>query len=225
MGRLTDELQEPRKRRRRSPSYRGVDAQTPAIGGCAGRRRPKIVREINEFDNLYFEVCNEPYFGGVAQDWQYRIADTIIETEKDLPHKHLISLNIANGRKKVDVPHPTVSIFNFHYCVPPDTVAMNYGLNKVIGENETGFRGKDDFLYRSEGWDFLLAGGGCFWSTSLRQLRQGVPRSSGDRRRRTGRWNGPTSSLAVARRQTPPRFTCPESFPPRPASEQNAPEQ
>jgi hypothetical protein len=35
-------------------------------------------------------------------------------------------------------------------------------LGKVIGENETGFRGKDDVLYRTEGWDFLLAGGGIY---------------------------------------------------------------
>jgi len=122
----------------------------------------KIVSELNAFDNLYFEVCNEPYFGGVTVEWQHRIADTIIRTEADLPKKHLVSMNIANGKKKVVKPHKGVSIFNFHYCVPPDTVAMNYGLGKVIGENETGFRGRHDFLYRSEGWDFLLAGGGLY---------------------------------------------------------------
>ncbi len=122
----------------------------------------KIVRELNEFDNLYYEVCNEPYARNVPEDWQRRIVDVILKTEKDLPKQHLISLNIANGRKQVENPHAGVSIFNFHYCVPPDTVAMNYGLNKVIGENETGFRGKHDFLYRTEGWDFLLAGGGLY---------------------------------------------------------------
>ena len=31
----------------------------------------------------------------------------------DFPARHLISLNIANGRKKVERPHPAVSIFNF----------------------------------------------------------------------------------------------------------------
>jgi len=41
-------------------------------------------------------------------------------------------------------------------------VAENYGLNKVIGENETGFRGTADEVYRNEAWDFLLAGGGLF---------------------------------------------------------------
>ena len=101
----------------------------------------KIVQELRAFDNLYYEICNEPYFGGVTMEWQHRIIDEIAAVEKDFEHQHLISLNIANGRQQVENPHPAVSIFNFHYCVPPDTVAMNYGLNKVIGENETGFRG------------------------------------------------------------------------------------
>ena len=122
----------------------------------------KVVAELNPYDNLYFEVCNEPYFGGVTLPWQHRIADTIVATENDLPNRHLISLNIANGRKRVAKPHPAVSILNFHYCVPPDTVAMNYALGKAIGENETGFRGKHDLLYRTEGWDFLLAGGALY---------------------------------------------------------------
>jgi hypothetical protein len=122
----------------------------------------KIVHELREFDNLYYEVCNEPYFGGVTIPWQHAVVDTIVETEKEFPAKHLISMNIANGRAKVENPHPAVSIFNFHYCVPPDTVAMNYALGKVIGENETGFRGRADLLYRTEGWDFLLAGGALY---------------------------------------------------------------
>jgi hypothetical protein len=122
----------------------------------------KVVQELRDFDNLYYEICNEPYFGGVTVEWQHHIADVIVDAEKDFPNKHLISQNIANGRAKVEKPHPAVSIFNFHYSVPPDAVAMNYGLDKVIGENETGFRGKDDVIYRTEGWDFILAGGGLY---------------------------------------------------------------
>lgn len=144
------------------PSTEALTLKHPRLVEFQVAFTQKIVRELNAFDNLYFEVCNEPYFGGVTEEWQHRIVDTIAATEQDLPKKHLISLNIANGRKKVENPHPAVSIFNFHYCVPPDAVAMNYGLNKVIGENETGFRGKHDLLYRSEGWDFLLAGGGLY---------------------------------------------------------------
>ena len=122
----------------------------------------KMVDELRDYDNLYYEVCNEPYFHGVTMEWQHRIVDEIVAAEKNLPAQHLISMNIANGRQKVQQPHPGVSIFNFHYCVPPDVVAMNAHLNKVIGENETGFRGKHDLIYRTEGWDFLFAGGGLY---------------------------------------------------------------
>ena len=122
----------------------------------------KLVGELRDYDNLYYEVCNEPYFGGVTTEWQHQIIDAIVETEQDFPAQHLISLNIANGSEHVEQPHPAVSIFNFHYCAPPDTVALNYALHKVIGENETGFRGRADVLYRTEAWDFLLAGGGLF---------------------------------------------------------------
>ncbi|HYG36884.1 MAG TPA: hypothetical protein VEC99_18975, partial [Clostridia bacterium] len=120
----------------------------------------KIVTELKGFDNLYYEICNEPYFGGVTLEWQHHIATVIAETEKELGVRHLISQNIANDKAKVEKPHPAVSIFNFHYATPPDTVAMNYGLNKVIGDNETGFRGTNDSVYRMEGWDFIVAGGG-----------------------------------------------------------------
>jgi hypothetical protein len=127
----------------------------------------KIVTELGGFGNVYYEICNEPYFGGVTMAWQRHIADVIVETEREIrPPRaqapHLISQNVANNKAKVENPHPAISIFNFHYASPPDTVAMNYGLNKVIGDNETGFRGTNDLPYRAEAWSFILAGGGLF---------------------------------------------------------------
>ena len=122
----------------------------------------KIAIELNAFDNLYYEICNEPYFGGVTMDWQRRIADVIVEAEKPLANKHLISQNIANGSQKITKPHPAVSIFNFHYASPPKAVAENYALNKVIGLNETGFKGTNDAYYRMEAWEFILAGGALY---------------------------------------------------------------
>ena len=122
----------------------------------------RIVRELNEFDNLYYEVCNEPYFGGVTRQWQDFIVSAISDEESRLPARHLISMNIANGAARVEEPNPAVSIFNFHYCVPPDAVAMNAHLERPIGENETGFRGSADVTYRSEGWAFILAGGALY---------------------------------------------------------------
>jgi hypothetical protein len=122
----------------------------------------KIVTELNSFDNVIFEICNEPYFGGVTMEWQHMVADVITETEKDLPKKHLISQNIQNGASVVTDPHPAVSVFNWHYAYPPVTVGYNYHLNKALGDNETGFRGVSDSTYRFEGWRFMTAGGALF---------------------------------------------------------------
>lgn len=122
----------------------------------------KLVSELNGYDNLYYEICNEPYFGGVTLEWQHHIADVIARSEKEWGTRHLVSQNIANNKARVDKPHDAVSILNFHYAAPPDTVSMNYGLNRVIGDNETGFRGTNDAPYRMEAWDFIIAGGGLF---------------------------------------------------------------
>ncbi len=122
----------------------------------------RLVAELKDFDNIYYEICNEPYATKIPMNWQEHIADVIVEAEKHFSAKHLLSLNISNGSQKVEKSHSAISIFNFHYSTPPDSVAMNYGLNKVIGDNETGFRGTSDTVYRMEGWDFIVAGGGLY---------------------------------------------------------------
>jgi hypothetical protein len=122
----------------------------------------KIVSELKAHNNVIYEICNEPYFGGVTMEWQHHIASVISATEKELGVKHLISQNIANDSAKITNPHPDVSVFNFHYASPPLAVKMNYGLNKVIGNNETGFRGQQDTTYRKEGWQILLTGGALY---------------------------------------------------------------
>ncbi len=122
----------------------------------------KVVEALADADNVYYEICNEPYFGGVTMDWQRRIAEVIEDAEKAGSVRHLISQNVANGTQKITNPIPQVSIFNFHYANPPTAVAENFALGKVIGENETGFKGTADDFYRMEAWEFILAGGGLY---------------------------------------------------------------
>ena len=119
----------------------------------------RIVSELREFDNLYYEIANEPYFGGVTLDWQKHISETIAEADG---RRHLISQNIANGSVRIKEPFPLVSLFNFHYSRPPESVAMNYDLNKAMGNNETGFDGQADATYRVQGWEFMMAGGALY---------------------------------------------------------------
>ena len=134
----------------------------PALLAAQCAMVQKLVQELNGYDNLYYEICNEPYSTQVADDWQFHIADTIVETEHRLPYTHLIAQNIANGSTTARHAHPAVAILNYHYCSPPDAVAWNAGQNRVISCDETGFRGSDDAAYRREAWHFMLAGGGVY---------------------------------------------------------------
>lgn len=115
----------------------------------------KIASELARHDNVIFEVCNEPYVTNVPADWQTHMAEV---AKKALPN-HLVGRNVANFTAKVPGNDPNVAFLNFHYARPPVAVAENYGLDKIIGLDETGFDGTLDSIYRIQAWDFLLAGG------------------------------------------------------------------
>lgn len=156
----------------------------------------KLVREANGFDNVIFEIQNEPWadrpaavgaiglvnpmLQGAARDrfpnateladelslaWQAKVAEWITSEEAGLPNEHLnghlIAQNVSNFRFPIRRLLPGVSTANFHYA-DADAAAWNYGLEKAISCDETGFMGRDDELYRREAWNFMLAGGGIF---------------------------------------------------------------
>ena len=125
----------------------------------------KVIAETREFDNLLYEISNEPYsYKLISAEWEKHIAGVIAEAEAPYPahQRHLITQNIANGSMKVPDPNPQVSVFNFHYSRPPQSVALNRDLSRPIGCNETGFDGQADATYRVQAWEFLLAGGALF---------------------------------------------------------------
>ena len=147
----------------------------------------KLVHEANDFDNVIFEIQNEPwsdrgnlasvlnpYLQAPARDlypnsidvadelsmaWQARVAEWI--ASEDAPNRHAIAQNYANFGFPVGELAPSVSIVNFHYAYPA-AVEVNYGLGKAIGYDETGFIGRDDLTYCRQAWNFMLAGGGTF---------------------------------------------------------------
>lgn len=149
----------------------------------------KLVQEANSFDNVIFEVQNEPwsdrptlddvinpYLRPPARDaypnsvdiaddlslaWQARVLQWITQEESSLPNRHLIAQNYSNFRASVRKLLPGIDIVNFHYAYP-EAVLLNYGLGKAISYDETGFLGRDDEVYRRQAWNFMLSGGSIF---------------------------------------------------------------
>jgi len=149
----------------------------------------KLVREANAFDNVIFEVQNEPFadrpvLANVVNPylflpgrdqfpnsieladtasiaWQTDVAQWITSEESSQPNKHLIAQNYCDFGLPVRELIPGISIANFHYAFP-EAVSANYGLGKAIAYDETGFLGRDDASYRRQAWNFMLSGGSVF---------------------------------------------------------------
>ena len=148
----------------------------------------KLVHEVNALPNVIFEIQNEPWsdhpaltdvvnpylFSGrdqypnsieVADEasiaWQTRVAQWISSEESTLPNKHLIAQCYSNFLLPIRSLVDGVSIVNFHYAYP-EAATLNFGLNKAIAYDETGFLGRSDDAYRRQAWNFMLAGGSIF---------------------------------------------------------------
>ena len=124
----------------------------------------KIVKELNDFDNLYYEISNEPYNevkdSSLVDQWHIHLVNIIRKTEKTLPKKHLIATNQAI------VNNPNVDIANYHYVHIPNSPDFDslLRLNKVISMDETmgSLKDEDANEVRVEAWDFILHGGGAY---------------------------------------------------------------
>ncbi len=149
----------------------------------------KLVREANDFDNVIFEIQNEPwsdrpapagvinpYLRPPARDtfpnsvevadavslaWQARVGAWISSEEASLPNKHLIAQNYSNFYSSVRGLLSGISIVNFHYAYP-EAVLANYGLGTALSYDETGFLGHEDAAYLRQAWNFMLSGGSVF---------------------------------------------------------------
>jgi hypothetical protein len=149
----------------------------------------KLVREANPFDNVIFEIQNEPwsdrpklvdvinpYLQPPARDtypnsveiadensiaWQARVMSWIRSEESSLPGKHMVAQNYCNFRFPVQQLPADVDLVNFHYAYP-EAVLLNYGIGKALGYDETGFLGRGDDAYRRQAWNFMLSGGSAF---------------------------------------------------------------
>ena len=52
----------------------------------------KIIHDLRDFDNLYYEVCNEPYFGDTLalRQWEEHMTAVVVEAEKDFNFRSIL---------------------------------------------------------------------------------------------------------------------------------------
>jgi hypothetical protein len=152
----------------------------------------KIVKELNEFDNVIYEIQNEPWADHTARtvpnvlfndpgsrlegrDWQKSIH---IPDELSIEWQKKITSVIVDEESTLNKKHLIARNYtNFYYKilkVDPDisilnfhyayplAVELNYNHEKVIGFDESGFSGNEDATYRKQAWKFIVAGGGLY---------------------------------------------------------------
>jgi len=139
----------------------------------------KIVRELNPYGDLFFNLCNEPWFNnqekpGFASQppaavkvWIRRVAEWVTDEESRLPKQHLLGVDICNQgtvitQNDLKDNFSALSIFSVHYDANAEILRLNPNLPKILAFNETGFNGTQDDDYRTQGWRFLLSGGGLY---------------------------------------------------------------
>ena len=118
------------------PPAEYISARAPKLFARQQALVRKVVAECNQYDNVFFELCNEPS-GDVSTGsnpdaaemdrWQVEIAHTVRETEATLPYHHLISgqssyatpgifskegLSLTPGFKELPVDIVNVHTFN-----------------------------------------------------------------------------------------------------------------
>jgi hypothetical protein len=142
------------------------------------------VRELNRYDNLLFNLCNEPWFynqekpgfaspaSAAAKAWIQRASEWVRSEEANLPKKHLVSVDLMNQGSRLAPAElggvfRDIDVFNVHYDANADIVRENPGLDRALAFNETGFNGTPDECYRTQGWRFLLSGGALYGNLDL----------------------------------------------------------
>jgi len=143
----------------------------------------RIVQEVNPFDNVILEICDEPFSYGtpraLAGPWIGHLVEVVKQTENTLPKKHLLGQQIqgAIGGPIDFTSNPDVSVIVTQYVwqTPDEQVggmkALDYlyDRNKPIDLNETGYyplsswyEGDKAGDVRVEAWEFMAGGGSSF---------------------------------------------------------------
>jgi hypothetical protein len=141
----------------------------------------KIAAELNEYDNIIFDICDEPSLQGlpdgkinilpdsIVVPWINTMKEAFLQAEDSLPKKHLLGQTVQN--LSPDFSNESWCDWLAAEYVKPAEKALNlnYLNNKPIINVESNYFGfnlsKNAYgvdAIRIEGWWFMLGGGaGC----------------------------------------------------------------
>ena len=140
----------------------------------------KITQEVNEYDNVILEVCDEPSLYTAHADagpWVGRMLVVVHQTESHLPKKHLLAQEVQGpiGGPIDFSGSPILSVIVGQYVWEGGSEQMGgmkgldfqYHQNKPIELNETAYypmwyKGDAVEASRVEAWEFMVGGGASF---------------------------------------------------------------
>jgi hypothetical protein len=141
----------------------------------------KLTQEVNAFDNVILEICDEPGHIGTgfepAGPWVSHLADVVRDAERDLPQKHLLGQEVDGplGGPIDFAADPRFSVIIGQYIWGDDRGEMGgmkgldykYRDNKPLELNETAYyplwhQGDKIADARVEAWEFIVGGGAAF---------------------------------------------------------------
>ncbi len=157
----------------------------------------RVVAACRDFDNVYFEIANEPYWSKKGDPtvtpaeraaWHNEMIREIVAAERNLPaeSRHMIAVN--EWHDTLDAA--AISVLNLHYVTENAPFGAMQGLdtNSVLGKalvfDETEFaRSRRVRRYtptdaRVEAWEFMLGGGSGYSNLGSGHYRVGE--ESGD---------------------------------------------
>ena len=132
----------------------------------------RIVRELNPFDNIYYEIQNEPFWNepGVRDADEAAFHNSMLtairDEESGLPNRHMVAHNFPQQLANLSTDF---DIINEHYpaAVPSTTIAgceallsNHYSRGRILGFGES-----DTFNVpqtRLEAWMFFSGGGSIY---------------------------------------------------------------
>lgn len=141
----------------------------------------RIVGQVNKYDNVILEICDEPgLFGTPAEEyheWISHLIDVVVKTQASLPNRHLIAQQVEGdlGGPGDFTADDRVSVIVGQYIWLESAkqvggmqlLETEYGHDKPIELNETAFypiwyTGDREAASRVEAWEFVVGGGAAY---------------------------------------------------------------